>query len=180
MVNSHPWKFNGHCLINSSSSVLRNLINLYISCILDSWSRYLNTDFTLGNCLFGAVKLTKNADPDKYGYTGYGIGFDPRSQFSLPDGNWGKNSLFLELVIVFLCMLIMKRILVLGEDPTQGIDDTTITAESKYSINLTESWKRIALSRHYKMESTDSYLLMLEKYINSMQKIQKKNHINCI
>ena len=25
-------------------------------------------DFTLDNCLFGAVKLTKNADPDKYEY----------------------------------------------------------------------------------------------------------------
>ena len=26
----------------------------------------MNTDFTLGNCLFGAVKITKNADPDKW------------------------------------------------------------------------------------------------------------------
>ena len=34
----------------------------------------LNTDFTLGNCMFGSVKVTKNADPDKYAYTGYGIG----------------------------------------------------------------------------------------------------------
>ena len=28
---------------------------------------------TLKNCLFGAVTLTKNADIDKYGYSGYGI-----------------------------------------------------------------------------------------------------------
>ena len=28
------------------------------------------------NCLFGAVILTKNADPDNCGYNGYGIGFD--------------------------------------------------------------------------------------------------------
>ena len=27
--------------------------------------RTLNTDFALGNCLFGSVRLTKNADPDK-------------------------------------------------------------------------------------------------------------------
>ena len=26
---------------------------------------------SLGNCLFGAVKLTKNADPDKCGYSVY-------------------------------------------------------------------------------------------------------------
>ena len=32
--------------------------------------------FTLVNCLFGAVSLTKNADIDKCKYSGYGIGFD--------------------------------------------------------------------------------------------------------
>ena len=31
---------------------------------------------TLTNALFGVVKLTKNADIDKYRYSGYGIGFD--------------------------------------------------------------------------------------------------------
>ena len=36
----------------------------------------LNTAFTLDDCLFGAVKLTKNADPDKQVYSGYGTGFD--------------------------------------------------------------------------------------------------------
>ena len=35
------------------------------------------------NCLFGSVKLTKNADIDKYGYYGYGIGFDRNTSFSL-------------------------------------------------------------------------------------------------
>ena len=33
---------------------------------------------TLANALFGAIKLTKNADIDKYKYTRYGIGFDRR------------------------------------------------------------------------------------------------------
>ena len=31
---------------------------------------YLNMDFKKGDCLFGAVKLTKNADHNKYGYSG--------------------------------------------------------------------------------------------------------------
>ena len=35
------------------------------------------------DCLFGAVKLTKNADFDKCGYTDYGIGFDACSHFLL-------------------------------------------------------------------------------------------------
>ena len=66
-----------------------NVVNSYISCELNKWD--LNTDFILGNCLFGAVKLAKNADTDKYKYSGYGIGFDSRSQFSWSDGSWNKN-----------------------------------------------------------------------------------------
>ena len=68
-----------------------NVVNLFIVCELDRWSRDLNTDFTLKECLYGTVKLTKNADPDKYKYSGYGIGFDSRSKFSLLDGSMGKN-----------------------------------------------------------------------------------------
>ena len=40
-----------------------------------------NFNPTFENCLFGAVKLTKNADIDKYKYSGYGIGFDSRGTF---------------------------------------------------------------------------------------------------
>ena len=57
----------------------KNVVNLYIAHELDIWSKNLNTDFTLDNCLFGAVKATKNADPGKYEYSDYGIGFDARS-----------------------------------------------------------------------------------------------------
>ena len=45
---------------------------------------------TLVNCLFGAVKLTKNPDIDKYKYSGYGIGFDRKGMFSIGNG-FGKN-----------------------------------------------------------------------------------------
>ena len=31
--------------------------------------------------LLGTLKLTKNADHDKYGYNGYGIGLDASSKF---------------------------------------------------------------------------------------------------
>ena len=43
--------------------------------------------------LFGGVKLAKNADPDKYLCTGYGIGFDSRSEFLFTDGIMGKNGI---------------------------------------------------------------------------------------
>ena len=37
--------------------------------------------------------MTKNADIEKYGYSGYGIGFDRRSSFSFPGGGFGQNVL---------------------------------------------------------------------------------------
>ena len=40
--------------------------------------------------MFGSVKLTKNADIDKYGYSGYGIGFDRETSFSFGN-DIGKN-----------------------------------------------------------------------------------------
>ena len=48
-------------------------------------------DPTLKNCLFGAVTLIENADIDKYGYSGYGIGFDRTGSFSFPSGVYGQN-----------------------------------------------------------------------------------------
>ena len=43
---------------------------------LDTLPRDLNVYFTLKDCLSAGVNLAKNAYPDKYVYTGYGIGFD--------------------------------------------------------------------------------------------------------
>ena len=42
--------------------------------------------------------MTKNADPNKYSYSGYEIGFDPRSFFSIPNFDWVKMTLFWELI----------------------------------------------------------------------------------
>ena len=38
--------------------------------------RNLNSDFALGSSLFRSIKVTKDADADKYSYSGYGIGFN--------------------------------------------------------------------------------------------------------
>ena len=37
------------------------------------------------------IKLTKNADLDKYKYSSYSIGFDSRSEFLFTDGKFGRN-----------------------------------------------------------------------------------------
>ena len=62
-----------------------------------------------------------------------------------------------------------KDILVPGEDPTQGLDDTKITAEA--IINLTESGKRFVLSLVI-MEVT-VFWKVFKKSINPNQKIQR-------
>ena len=75
-------KFTGSCL--KQEKVIFNHgkeVNIYIVYELAA-SGSNNSDPTLKNCLFVAVTLTKNADIDKYGYSGYGIAFDRRSSFS--------------------------------------------------------------------------------------------------
>ena len=85
--------FNRHCLINNNISIPKIAINLYIFYTLNPWLTNLNTDFTLKNCLFGSVKLNKNANPYKYKFSDYGLGFDSRSEFSFTDGSIGKNAI---------------------------------------------------------------------------------------
>ena len=122
--------FNGHCLINNNISNTKKVINLYISYMLSPWLRNLNTDFILKNCLFGSVELTKKADPHKYKYSSYDIGFGSLSEFLFTDGSMGKN------VFIFGADMSPsvhidnknKDILILGERPTQELDDTSLTA----------------------------------------------------
>ena len=42
-----------------------------------------------------------------------------------------------------------KDVVTLGETTTQGLDDTTLTAEAKYPINFTQLGKKFVLSLHY-------------------------------
>ena len=41
-----------------------------------------------------------------------------------------------------------EDILVLGQGPTQGLDDATLTVEAKYPINFIKSNERFVLSLH--------------------------------
>ena len=127
---------------------------------LDPQLRNSNTDFTLSNCLFASVKPTKNADLDKYKYTGYDIGFVFHSEFSFADESCGKN--------VFIFGVDMsssvnvdnkgKDILILGEGSTQGLHGTTFTAEAKYPINFRQSGKRFLFSPYY--DGSNSFLFV--------------------
>ena len=89
----------------------------------------LGKDFALGNSLFGPAKLTKNADFGKHKYSGYDIGFDACTSFSLSDGSgFSKN------VIIFGADMssslhignLKQGVLILGKGPADGLDDTTL------------------------------------------------------
>ena len=51
-----------------------------------------------------------------------------------------------------------KDIVSLGEGPTQGLDDTVLTAKAKYPINFTQSGKKCVLSRNYNRSNSNSFL----------------------
>ena len=71
-------KFNGNCFVQNK--VLHpntdNVVNIYIVYKLDPICFSRNTDYTIQNALFGAMKITKNTDTSKIEYEGYGICFD--------------------------------------------------------------------------------------------------------
>ena len=73
------------------------MVNLYIFYELNMWPQDLNAEFTLKDCLFGNVRITKNADPNKYSYSGCEIEFDSRTVISLSN-DLVKMTLPLELI----------------------------------------------------------------------------------
>ena len=100
----------------------KTIVKIYIVYELGASSSH-NNNPTLKNCLFGAVTLTKNADIDKYGYSGYGIGFGRRSGFSFSGGvGFGQNVLIFGVDMSSSSHIDNKKkdILVLGKGPTQG------------------------------------------------------------
>ena len=64
----------------------------YLHCLWDKYFSYKISNYlTLENCLFSGVTKAKNADINKYKYSGYGIGFDRHESFSLPGIGWRRN-----------------------------------------------------------------------------------------
>ena len=96
-------------------------MNIYI--IYEITKNSISNYPALENCLFGSVKISKNSDIDKYKYSGYGIGFDRRDEFSFGDG-FGQNVIILgaDMSNSIHANNKIKNILVLGKSSTQGLD----------------------------------------------------------
>ena len=103
--------------------------------------------------------MTKNADFDKYKYSGYGIGFDRHRYFCHPSGGTDRNVIIFGVDMSSSIKIDNKKkdILILDKGPTQGLEHT-LSAEKMYSINFTENNKKLCLSLHY--NGTNSYLFV--------------------
>ena len=69
----------------------KQIVNIYVNNEINLWPFTVDKFFVLRNSLFQAFKLTKNADLDKYKYSGYGGRFVVYKSFSFSDGSgFGK------------------------------------------------------------------------------------------
>ena len=114
-------KFSGSCLNQNKVTYTHGkIVNIYTVYEINKKDNTVISDPTLENCLSGAVTLTKNADIDKYKYSGYGIGFNRKGSFSFQSGEYGQNVIIFGVDMSFSTRIDNKKkdILILGTGPT--------------------------------------------------------------
>ena len=126
-------EFNGSCLKQDKITFNhRKIVNIYI---VYEISKNINiSDYlTLGNCSFGPVSLTKNANIGKYKFSVYRIGFDRHGSFLSHGIRLGKNVIIFGVYMSSSADVDSKRkdILILVKGPTQGLEHT-LAAEKMY------------------------------------------------
>ena len=134
-------RFTGSCLKqgNKAPYTPKNVVKLFIVYEMNLWDRGYDYYPTLETCLFGAVKLLKNADIDKYKCSRYDIGFNRNGTSSFSTGGFYKNVIIFGVDMNFSVHIDNKGkyVSVFGDCPSQGLDGTTFTAEKEISINFT-------------------------------------------
>ena len=83
-------EFNGSLKQDKVTFNHGKIVNIYIAYKI-SKNIKISDYRTLESCLFGAVSQAKNADIDKYKYSGYGIGSNRHGSFSFPGIGLGRN-----------------------------------------------------------------------------------------
>ena len=137
----------------------------------------LSVDPSLVNSLSGTVKLVKNAEIDKHKYSGYGSRCETKGIFSLSNGSeFGKSLL---TFTADMCSSVhvgnkKKYILNLGNGPTVGLDDTTLTPEKEYLINFTKQHRKLCLCLH--CNGADGYVFINVVEIHKFE--EKDSEIN--
>ena len=121
------------------------ILNLYIFYELNAWPRNPTNNFTSKNCLFGTVKLARNAGKSKCTYNGWGIAFNGKGFWSF-DNDKARN-------VVIFCVnnsgsshidYPKNNFLVLGKWPTEGINGSVGTPEKKLVLTLVKQLQSFA------------------------------------
>ena len=175
-LQGNHFKENSAVIPNISKVISVGVINIYVVYKLDPISSTRNTDYTIQNALFAAMKITKYTYSSKNNYTGYGICFDEGGQFghTVKKGNFdgttnAKNVIFFGVGISYSGHVTNRanNFYVMVTDFIQGINDTTIYAEKLFHNNFTEFGVKFALRLHY--NGDNSYL-----FANGRQELKFK------
>ena len=112
----------------------------------------------------------------------YGIEFDSRGEYSLPDGNLGKNVIIFEVKLSLSVCIDNKEkgILIVGKGPTQEIYGTTFTAEAVYPINFTQSGKRFVWSLRYNRSNSFLFVNARKVYQFKAKDSEIKDYALCL
>ena len=146
-LQSNHFQQNNVLTSNNDNVINKNVVNIYIVYKLDPLASTRDKSFTIQNALFGAMQITKNAtDNDKNNYKGYIICFDERSQFghtttesSRAHTTDARNVLIFGANMSFSVHATNRanHIYLMGTGLTQGINDTTIYAETNFYRTFT-------------------------------------------
>ena len=168
-------KFSGNYVKeNKSIYPVKSVVNIYIVYSVDPIINTRKTDFTVQNCLFGAVKLTKDVSTSNFQYKGYGICLYEESDFTFGNITNGKNVIIFGADMSFSAHERNRQneIYVLGRGEIQGVTTvgptkggTTIYVEDIYKQNFTAPNKKFVLSLHN--NGHDSYL-----FVNGRQELK--------
>ena len=125
-------KFDKDPLAVEQNNYLTKIVNAYIVCDIDAWPKIPLRNFTMKNCFLGAASIVKNSDKEKYVYSGYGIAFDGK-------GEWSFGNDYARNLIIFGVYNsssshadnLKNNFLVLGEGDTFGINGSFGAPEKK-------------------------------------------------
>ena len=169
-------EFNGNYFEQTKVTLPGNVVNIYVVYKSDPTNSTRNIEYAIQNSLFGAMKITKNADISKNNYERYGICFDEGGTFShtVKKGNFDHTTMARNVLIFSADMSFSthatnkaNNIYVMGKDFIQRINDTTLYAEKEFHNNFTELGVKFVLSLHY--NGDNSYL-----FANGYQELKFK------
>ena len=130
--------------IKQTNFAPKAVLNVCIVYKINLRPKHISADFVLGHYLFGTVIIIWSC----YVLINIFVLNLVLEQihvdfFSMFDGNGiAKN------IIIFGAEK-KRKILILDKDPTQGLYDTTLTAEAGYSIDFSEQGREFCLCLHY-------------------------------